>query len=84
MQRDLTPQDFTAAHKLVFDVWVCCLFDIPLLSSADHASNSTGNELTPGVKYDFKFKDYAPWVFRNLREKFHLDAGDYMVTLDLG
>ncbi|KAI9493813.1 hypothetical protein BDB00DRAFT_355503 [Zychaea mexicana] len=61
MRRDLTPQDFTAAHKLVFDV--------------------TGNELTPGVKYDFKFKDYAPWVFRGLREKFHLDAGDYMMSL---
>ncbi|KAI7857813.1 hypothetical protein BDC45DRAFT_434825 [Circinella umbellata] len=61
MRRDLTPQDFTAAHKLVFDV--------------------TGNELTPGVKYDFKFKDYAPWVFRALREKFHLDAGDYMMSL---
>lgn len=41
----------------------------------------TGNELTPGVKYDFKFKDYAPWVFRNLREKFHVDAADYMMSL---
>lgn len=61
IQRDLTPEDYTAAHKLVFDV--------------------TGNELTPGVKYDFKFKDYAPWVFRNLREKFHVDAADYMMSL---
>lgn len=43
-------------------------------------SFSTGNELTPGVKYDFKFKDYAPWVFRHLREKFHVDAADYMVS----
>ncbi|KAI8359102.1 hypothetical protein EDC96DRAFT_483337 [Choanephora cucurbitarum] len=40
-----------------------------------------GNELTPGVKYDFKFKDYAPWVFRYLREKFHVDAADYMMSL---
>ncbi|KAI8888845.1 SAICAR synthase-like protein [Backusella circina FSU 941] len=61
MKRELTMDDFTAAHKLVFDV--------------------TGNELTPGVKYDFKFKDYAPWVFRNLREKFHIDAADYMMSL---
>ncbi|KAI8882614.1 SAICAR synthase-like protein [Backusella circina FSU 941] len=61
MKRELTPEDFLAAHKLVFDV--------------------TGNELTPGVKYDFKFKDYAPWVFRNLREKFHIDAADYMMSL---
>ncbi|CDH54624.1 phosphatidylinositol-4-phosphate 5-kinase its3 [Lichtheimia corymbifera JMRC:FSU:9682] len=58
MWRDLTDEDFKAAHKLVFDI--------------------TGNELTPGVKYDFKFKDYAPWVFRHLREKFHVDAADYM------
>ncbi|KAI8067801.1 hypothetical protein BC940DRAFT_326277 [Gongronella butleri] len=41
----------------------------------------TGNELTPGVKYDFKFKDYAPWVFRNLRELFHIDAADYLMSL---
>ncbi|KAL0074315.1 hypothetical protein F4703DRAFT_1745113 [Phycomyces blakesleeanus] len=41
----------------------------------------TGNELTPGVKYDFKFKDYAPWVFRNIRERFHVDAGDYLMSL---
>ncbi|KAI8991145.1 hypothetical protein BDF20DRAFT_811637 [Mycotypha africana] len=61
MARPLSPEDFTAAHKLVFDV--------------------TGNELTPGVKYDFKFKDYAPWVFRYLREKFHVDPADYMMSL---
>jgi len=35
--------------------------------------------LTPSSKYDFKFKDYAPWVFRNLREEFHIDASDYLV-----
>ncbi|KAI9262944.1 hypothetical protein EDC94DRAFT_607877 [Helicostylum pulchrum] len=61
IQKELTEDDFKAAHKLVFDV--------------------TGNELTPGVKYDFKFKDYAPWVFRRLREKFHIDAADYMMSL---
>lgn len=42
---------------------------------------STGNELTPSSKYDFKFKDYAPWVFRHLREDFHIDASDYLVSL---
>jgi hypothetical protein len=61
IKRDLTDDDFSAAHKLVFDV--------------------VGNELTPGVKYDFKFKDYAPWVFRYLREEFHIDAADYMMSL---
>lgn len=40
-----------------------------------------GNELTPSAKYDFKFKDYAPWVFRELREHFHLDPADYLLSL---
>ena len=40
-----------------------------------------GNELTPSAKYDFKFKDYAPWVFRRLRTMFHLDPADYLVSL---
>ena len=41
----------------------------------------TGNELTPSAKYDFKFKDYAPWVFRHLRTTFHLDPADYLISL---
>ncbi|KAI9799206.1 MAG: hypothetical protein M1825_004849 [Sarcosagium campestre] len=41
----------------------------------------TGNELTPSAKYDFKFKDYAPWVFRHLRAKFNLDPADYLMSL---
>ncbi|PVI07027.1 SAICAR synthase-like protein [Periconia macrospinosa] len=41
----------------------------------------TGNELTPSAKYDFKFKDYAPWVFRHLRTIFKLDPADYLVSL---
>ncbi|PWN27734.1 SAICAR synthase-like protein [Jaminaea rosea] len=40
-----------------------------------------GNELTPSAKYDFKFKDYAPWVFRELREYFYLDPADYLLSL---
>lgn len=42
-------------------------------------NDRTGDELTPGAKYDFKFKDYAPWVFRHLREKFGIDPADYLV-----
>ncbi|KAJ5738324.1 hypothetical protein N7493_001479 [Penicillium malachiteum] len=42
---------------------------------------STGNELIPSAKYDFKFKDYAPWVFRHLRAKFRLDPADYLMSL---
>ncbi|KAI8986488.1 hypothetical protein BDB01DRAFT_720192 [Pilobolus umbonatus] len=40
-----------------------------------------GDELTPGAKYDFKFKDYAPWIFRSLREKFGVDPADYLISL---
>ncbi|KAF9788216.1 hypothetical protein BJ322DRAFT_1002129 [Thelephora terrestris] len=62
VNREITPEDYTAAHKYSFDI--------------------LGNELTPSVKYDFKFKDYAPWVFRNLREQsFHLDPADYLLSL---
>ena len=41
----------------------------------------TGNELTPSAKYDFKFKDYSPWVFRHLRAHFGLDPADYLMSL---
>ncbi|KAM7185134.1 hypothetical protein V8F33_012580 [Rhypophila sp. PSN 637] len=40
-----------------------------------------GNELIPSAKYDFKFKDYAPWVFRHLRALFRLDPADYLMSL---
>ncbi|CCU97814.1 unnamed protein product [Malassezia sympodialis ATCC 42132] len=40
-----------------------------------------GNELTPSSNYDFKFKDYAPAVFRELRRHFQLDTGDYLLSL---
>lgn len=42
---------------------------------------SAGNELVPSAKYDFKFKDYAPWVFRHLRALFRLDPADYLMSL---
>ena len=45
--------------------------------------HSTGDELTPGAKYDFKFKDYAPWAFRQLREQFGIDPADYLVSKSL-
>jgi Phosphatidylinositol-4-phosphate 5-Kinase len=40
-----------------------------------------GSELTPSVLYDFKFKDYAPWVFRRLRASFDVDPADYLMSL---
>ncbi|KAJ3030362.1 UNVERIFIED_CONTAM: Phosphatidylinositol-4-phosphate 5-kinase [Siphonaria sp. JEL0065] len=59
--RELTDEDFTAAHKLAFDV--------------------NGNELTPKSSYDFKFKDYAPWIFRLIRENFRVHVTDYLLSL---
>jgi 1-phosphatidylinositol-4-phosphate 5-kinase len=54
-------------------------FDDSLTGDVTH---SIGNELTPSAKYDFKFKDYAPWVFRELREDcFQLDPADYLLSL---
>ncbi|KAJ2349910.1 Phosphatidylinositol-4-phosphate 5-kinase, partial [Coemansia erecta] len=40
-----------------------------------------GDEMTSSSRYDFKFKDYAPWVFRCIREAFHLPTEDYLVSL---
>lgn len=37
-------------------------------------------EMTPS-RYEFRFKDYCPWVFRSLREAFRIDAADYLVSL---
>ncbi|KZV35740.1 phosphatidylinositol 4-phosphate 5-kinase 9 [Dorcoceras hygrometricum] len=41
-----------------------------------------GSQLTPPhPSEDFKWKDYCPMVFRNLREMFKIDAADYMVSI---
>lgn len=45
------------------------------------AFDVTGSELTPSSRYDFKFKDYAPNVFRELRKTFGLDPADYLMSL---
>ncbi|KAJ3416780.1 Phosphatidylinositol-4-phosphate 5-kinase [Chytridiales sp. JEL 0842] len=44
------------------------------------AFDVTGNEMTPSSRYDFKFKDYAPWVFRMIRETFRVDPAEYLVN----
>lgn len=43
--------------------------------------NMDGNELTPSSKYDFKFKDYCPEVFRDLRSLFGVDPADYLISI---
>ena len=58
-----------------------CKYASFLLSFCSLIDFRTGNEITPGAKYDFKFKDYAPWVFRHLRNKFHVDSADYLMSL---
>ena len=49
------------------------------ISTHKMAFDLTGSEETPSSRYDFKFKDYSPWVFRSLREQFSIDAADYLV-----
>ena len=77
MDRELTDADFYAKHKFSFDMYETRhgLLHMILMS------NRTGNELTPSAKYDFKFKDYSPWVFRHLRGIFGLDPADYLMSL---
>ncbi|XP_026414019.1 phosphatidylinositol 4-phosphate 5-kinase 9-like [Papaver somniferum] len=41
-----------------------------------------GSQLTPPhYTEDFKWKDYCPMVFRNLRDLFKIDAADYMISI---
>lgn len=41
-----------------------------------------GSQLTPPHQSeDFRWKDYCPMVFRNLRELFKIDAADYMMSI---
>ncbi|KAG1471505.1 hypothetical protein G6F56_002086 [Rhizopus delemar] len=54
------------------------LVDEDFVAAHKLAFDVIGDELTPGAKYDFKFKDYAPWVFRHLREKLAVDPADYL------
>lgn len=57
------------------------LTDKDFKSNKKLAFDSSGNELTPSSKYDFKFKDYSPLVFRELRLLFGLDPADYLMSL---
>lgn len=43
---------------------------------------SEGSELTPAHQMsDFKFKDYCPQIFRQLREWFRISTQEYLVTI---
>ncbi|KAF2031883.1 SAICAR synthase-like protein [Setomelanomma holmii] len=75
MDRELTDADFDAKHKFSFDMYVPSGFPTLVKHLLEFSI------LTPSAKYDFKFKDYAPWVFRHLRSTFQLDPADYLVSL---
>ncbi|KAL3894492.1 MAG: hypothetical protein SGCHY_005244, partial [Lobulomycetales sp.] len=45
------------------------------------AFDEHGKELIPNSEYDFKFKDYAPWIFKCVRDAFHVDSVDYLQSL---
>ncbi|XP_074279513.1 phosphatidylinositol 4-phosphate 5-kinase 1-like [Silene latifolia] len=41
-----------------------------------------GSKLTPTHKAtEFRWKDYCPWVFRNLRDLFRVDPAEYMLAI---
>jgi 1-phosphatidylinositol-4-phosphate 5-kinase len=44
--------------------------------------NREGNTQAPPTKYEFKFKDYAPDVFRELRSTFNVNQADYLMSLN--
>ncbi|GBG77014.1 hypothetical protein CBR_g23344 [Chara braunii] len=46
-----------------------------------HFPRGGGGITPPHQSADFSWKDYCPMVFRHLREKFGIDAGEYMVSL---
>lgn len=57
------------------------LTDADFRQAQKYSFDITGSELTPSAKYDFKFKDYAPWVFRHIRTAFGIDPAEYLVSL---
>ncbi|KZL81887.1 phosphatidylinositol-4-phosphate 5-kinase [Colletotrichum incanum] len=79
LDRPLTDADFEAKQKSTFDMYVKSRVARLLVKLTNFPS--AGNELVPSAKYDFKFKDYAPWVFRHLRNLFRLDPADYLMSL---
>lgn len=57
------------------------LVDADFTSAYKYSFDTMGTELTPAARYDFKFKDYAPRAFRELRAIFRIDPADYLMSL---
>ncbi|KAH6647271.1 hypothetical protein BKA67DRAFT_525369 [Truncatella angustata] len=88
---DETHANWTTAYNMLTGIRVSVsrtnakldrpLTDADFVAKQKSTFDITGNELVPSAKYDFKFKDYAPWVFRHLRALFKLDPADYLMSL---
>ncbi|KAG9146276.1 hypothetical protein Leryth_007978 [Lithospermum erythrorhizon] len=56
--------------------------DFNLRASFSMTFPKEGSQMTPPHQSeDFKWKDYCPMVFRDLREMFKIDAADYMMSI---
>lgn len=83
-------QNFVMAYNMLTGIRVAvsrCSGVMKKLNDADFKAtkkltfNMDGSELTPSSKYDFKFKDYCPEVFRELRSLFGIDPADYLISI---
>lgn len=83
-------ENFVMAYNMLTGIRVAvsrCSGVMKKLSDDDFKSakkltfNMDGSELTPSSKYDFKFKDYSPEVFRELRSLFGIDPADYLMSI---
>lgn len=57
------------------------LIDSDFTTTTEISFDMSGQWETPSTKYMFRFKDYAPWVFRHLRDLFGLDPADYLMAM---
>lgn len=83
-------QNFVMAYNMLTGIRVAvsrCSGVMKKLNDSDFRAtkkltfNMDGSELTPSSKYDFKFKDYCPEVFRELRSLFGIDPADYLISI---
>ncbi|KAK5126408.1 hypothetical protein LTR85_010644 [Meristemomyces frigidus] len=84
-------ENFIRAYNMLTGIRFCVsrihakmdreLTDADFGQAQKYSFDITGGELTPSAKYDFKFKDYAPWVFRHIRSSFSIDPAEYLVSL---
>lgn len=76
--RPIVSEDFL--YSRTYSNWFSCAIVISRRSTSNSYNFlRDANDLTPS-RYEFRFKDYAPWVFRYLREAFKIDAADYLVV----